>query len=266
MSKIKNIFNKKRKKAQHLVEFVIILPLFIAIFGALLPIIAGAYTHQTFSFALENAVNTVIEKYTKQEDPGTAPPPGHGNALDNYVNNYQKCLIAGIKGVVVKKQPSPDCTVDDDSLNVFALDTKNDSDADTINTQSVFVYGTLAQPVRMFYSVAGKNYYNYAIPINRNYLEPNISIMDNDYFNNATSNAVFAKSHYYNDTWREANITASSSSLTGTSGSSGGTPSTPPAPAPPRNRLHNNTPTPPVQNSIQDNSGVLDGMSGALEG
>lgn len=136
MFKIK--FQKKIKKAQHIVEFAILLPFFIIIFSFIFPLMAETYAHFNFSYFLINLVSNTIE--------GQLPLESKNDAA---MYDFRDEMIHGLTA---------------NPPNLFIIYAK----------QTAFITGYSNMPITTLFGVIGKNYFFFSVPVNNAYLKPTV--------------------------------------------------------------------------------------------
>ena len=133
-------FKKNKKKAQHVVEFAIIMPLFLFAFSFIFPVMAETYRNFKFSYDFINRVTRVIENQ-----------PVFNTKGDFY-----------------------DYSIEHEILNSNIEDIRN-ANIFIINTgQTSFISGATTHPIKALFGVVGKGYFHFMVPVNEAFLEPSV--------------------------------------------------------------------------------------------
>ena len=137
----KNHLLNKRKKAQHIVELSIIMPLFIMVFSFVFPILVNTYSNFHFVYKFANCVSAEIGSVN------------YFNSIQDY-NNYN--FMDNVKERLENVQGG--------DIFVSLIESK----------PSAYVIGNF-RPERDFiylFGIVGKNYFSYIVPINLSYIYP----------------------------------------------------------------------------------------------
>lgn len=125
---------KNKKKAQHIVEFALVVPIFIIIFSFILPYGASTYRHFQTTYLFMNAVSDVIEN----------------QPTDDTAASY-------IFADEIKRKMS------DDMVSYIVE-----------GEQNAYISGIINEEYQMLFNLKGTSYFNTLITINKAYVKPTI--------------------------------------------------------------------------------------------
>lgn len=140
MFKIKTGFKQKRKKAQHIVEFAILMPIFIAFFCFMFPFLTINFRNFKFSYFASNLVTKAIEN---------PDPLFYINKNEWNPERFSEQIEEALSNI-------------GEETNIFLI---------TKTPQVDFVSLWYMAPIRSIFGMVGKNYFYYMVPINNSYTE-----------------------------------------------------------------------------------------------
>ncbi len=133
--------NFKKKKAQHIVEFALIIPIFIMAFSIIFPIMTETYVHFRFSYYLINLVKQGIQ----QQPVFTTKEEAEGYVFVDELNTMAQ-------------------NTDMPPLYITSIETP----------QTDFIIGSINMPIKTLFGVVGKNYFYFTVPIGASYTAPTV--------------------------------------------------------------------------------------------
>lgn len=133
MFKLKTkIMNKK--KAQHIVEFALVVPIFIIMFSFILPQAANIYNQFQIPHLFMGAVSAAIENQ----------PTDETSIEYNFANEIERRMNGRVTAYVVEAE------------------------------QNAYIGGAATQEYPMLFGIRGKSYFNALVTINKAYVEPTV--------------------------------------------------------------------------------------------